>query len=174
MSFPVMETGKICAMALISYILEVPYFVKLLNFHLICFVKLIFILAKQMEPTVTGTVTSATGGKESNSTIVKNIVDVAHGGLLAYAKVYESLEDAGKILGNSLKDNSVKVVEHKHGSEARDVCSNAMTAAGDAAITYMNIQSFGVKGMLKETAKDSGKQLGKSVLEAHSNINSNV
>ena len=63
-----------------------------------------------MEPTVTGTVTSATGGKESKSVIVQNIVDVAHGGLLAYAKVYESLEDSGKILGNSLKENSVKIV----------------------------------------------------------------
>merc|ERR1712018_434264 len=44
-----------------------------------------------------------------------------------------------------------------------------MTAAGDAAMTYLNIQSLGVKGLVKKTAKDTGKQLGKAVLDAHVN-----
>ena len=43
-----------------------------------------------------------------------------------------------------------------------------MTAAGNAAMTYMNVQSLGVKGLLKKTAKDTGKQLGKAVLSSYS------
>jgi len=124
-------------------------------------------LAKKMEPAVTGTVTSATGGGKTKSSSLHNIVDIARGGLLGYGTVYSSLEDSGKILGKSLKDNTVKVVEYKHGTDAGHVCSEAMTAAGDAAMTYMNIQSLGVKGLVKKTAKDTGKQLGKAVLEAH-------
>jgi hypothetical protein len=34
-------------------------------------------------------------------------------------------------------------------------------------MTYMNIQSLGVKGLVKRTAKDTGKSLGKKVLDAH-------
>ena len=44
----------------------------------------------------------------------------------------------------------------------------SMSAAENAAMTYMNIQSLGVKGFLKKTAKTTGKNVGKAVIEAHS------
>ena len=47
------------------------------------------------------------------------------------------------------------------------VLEDGLTSAGNATMTYMNIQSLGVKGLVKKTAKDTGKQLGKAVLEAH-------
>ena len=34
-------------------------------------------------------------------------------------------------------------------------------------MTYMHVSSLGVKGMVKRTAKDTGKAVGKKVLEAH-------
>jgi hypothetical protein len=52
--------------------------------------------------------------------------------------------------------------------EAGEVFGEAATAAGNAAMTYMNIQSLGVKGLVKKTAKTTGKELGKAVLDAHS------
>ncbi len=129
-------------------------------------------LAKKMEPSVTsatgggGGGETGTGGKPKSSSMY-NLVDAARGGLLAYGTVYASLEESGKVLGRSVKDQSVQVVEKKYGDEAGKTATDAMTAAGDAAMTYMNIQSLGVKGLVKRTAKNTGKNLGKAVLEAH-------
>jgi len=130
-------------------------------------------LAKKMEPTVTGTVGGgsgsggAGGGAKPKSSSMYNLMDAARGGLLAYGTVYSSLEESAKVLGTSMKDESVQVVEKKYGQEASGVYGEAMTAAGNAAMTYLNIQSCGAKGLVKKTAKDTGKQLGKAVIESH-------
>jgi len=42
-----------------------------------------------------------------------------------------------------------------------------MSAAGNAAMTYLNVQSLGAKGLAKKTAKNTGKTLAKNVIEAH-------
>merc|ERR1711953_312915 len=105
--------------------------------------------------------------KPRSSSSMYNLMDAARGGLLAYGTVYSSLEESAKVLGKSMKDNSVQVVEKKYGQEAGQLHLEAMTAAGNAAMTYMNIQSCGAKGLVKRTAKDTGKQVGKAVLEAH-------
>ena len=44
------------------------------------------------------------------------------------------------------------------------MCGEACTAAGNAAMTYMNVQSLGVKGLVKKTAKDTGKKVVKNVI----------
>jgi hypothetical protein len=51
--------------------------------------------------------------------------------------------------------------------EAGQATNDGISAAGNAAMTYMNIQSLGVKGLVKRTAKDTGKSLGKKVLDVH-------
>jgi len=126
-------------------------------------------LAKKMEPTVTGATGGIGGGKSSTtkSSSMHNIVDAARGGLLAYGTVYASLEESAKVLGKSVKEESVQVVEKKYGKQSGEVLEDGLTSAGNATMTYMNIQSLGVKGLVKKTAKDTGKQLGKAVLEAH-------
>ena len=58
-------------------------------------------------------------------------------------------------------------------SYSLQVLDDGLTSAGNATMTYMNIQSLGVKGLVKKTAKDTGKQLGKAVLEAHATGGSN-
>jgi len=126
-------------------------------------------LAKKMEPSVTGAVGANSGnGTKPKSSSMYNLMDAARGGLLAYGTVYSSLEESAKVLGKSMKDETVQVVQKKYGDEAGGVYSEAMTAAGNAALTYMNIQSCGAKGLVKKTAKDTGKQLGKAVIQAHS------
>ena len=126
-------------------------------------------LASRMEKPVTSAVVGATGGKQSKSSSMHNLVDAARGGLLAYGTVYSGLENSAKVLGKSLKDNTVKVVEVKYGQEASQATNDGISAAGNAAMTYLNIQSLGVKGLVKKTAKDTGKSLGKKVLDAHVN-----
>ena len=123
-------------------------------------------LAKKMEPAFTAS-EAGSEAKKPRSASMYNLMDAARGGLLAYGTVYSSLEESAKVLGKSLKEESVEVVEKKYGQEAGGVYGQAMTAAGNAAMTYMNIQSCGAKGLVKKTAKDTGKQLGKAVLESH-------
>ena len=96
------------------------------------------------------------------------IVDAARGGLIAYGTIYNNLETAAKALGTNLKDSSVKIVNQRYGSEAGEVFGDAMTAAGNGAMTYMNIQSLGAKGLIKATAKETGKNVARSVISAHS------
>ena len=89
------------------------------------------------------------------------------GGIYAYATIYDGLEKSAKSIGHSLKTETVDVVKHQYGQEAGQVYHESMSAAGNAAMTYMNIQSLGVKGFLKKTAKTTGKNVGKAVIEAH-------
>ena len=79
-------------------------------------------LAKKIEPSVSGRVTSGgvisggptsdgvtsggptsggptSGGATSGGATFHNIIDAAHGGLLAYATIFESMEISAKILG---------------------------------------------------------------------------
>ena len=84
--------------------------------------------------------------------------------------MYNGLETSAKVLGTSIRDNTVKVVEVKYGAEAKQATDDGISAAGDAAMTYLNIQSLGVKGLVKQTAKHTGKSLGKKVLDAHTPV----
>jgi len=128
-------------------------------------------VAKKVEKPVVGATGGNGGGGSSGmskSSTKENLVDAARGGILAYATVFEGLENSAKVLGNSIKTESVSVVKHQYGQEAGHVYGDSMSAAGNAAMTYMNIQSLGVKGFLKKTAKRTGKNIGKAVIEAHS------
>lgn len=70
-------------------------------------------------------------------------------------------------MGDSLRTNSVTVVQHRYGQEAGNVYDDAVTAAGNAAMTYMNVSALGIKGIAKRTAKDTAKTVGQNVLDAH-------
>merc|ERR1712112_15631 len=100
------------------------------------------------------------------------LIDAARGGLIAYGTVYAGLESSAKVLGKNVKENSVKVVSHKYGGEAGHVFGDACTAAGNAAMTYMNVQSLGVKGLVKKTAKETGKTVAKNVITGESKMKS--
>jgi hypothetical protein len=108
------------------------------------------------------------GAQRRPSGLLSYVVDAARGGLIAYGTIYNNLEGAAKSLGASLKANTVKVVHQRYGAEAGEVFSDAMTAAGNGAMTYMNIQSLGAKGLLKKTAKETGKSVARNVINAHS------
>merc|ERR1712088_695106 len=116
-----------------------------------------YLAAKVVDP-------NAPGGGIKKGGGMGVIVDAARGSLVAYGTVYNGLEANAKVLGNNIKENSVKVVKHKYGSQSGDVFGDACTAAGNAAMTYMNLQSLGAKGLVKKTAKDTGKNIAKNVI----------
>jgi len=119
-------------------------------------------LASYLANKATPTSSSSVGTKKSGA--MAYLVDAARGGLIGYGTVYNGLETSAKVLGANVKQNSVKVVSHKYGGEAGSVFGEACTAAGNAAMTYMNVQSLGVKGLVKKTAKQTGKNVVKNVL----------
>ena len=122
-------------------------------------------IQKPVSGAIVGPEGSSSGPKKSVS--LHTLMDAAHGGLIAYGTVYAALEESAKTLGTSLKGQSVNVVQHKYGNEAGQVYGEAMTAAGNAAMTYLNVSSLGVKGLVKRTAKDTAKGVAKGVIEAH-------
>merc|ERR1712211_90887 len=85
--------------------------------------------------------TSVSGGSKKTGAIAY-LVDAARGGLIGYGTVYNGLESSAKVLGNNVKDNSVKIVNHKYGGEAGAVFGDACTAAGNAAMTYECSESW--------------------------------
>jgi len=109
------------------------------------------------------TPSNSAGGKKK-SPAMAYLVDAARGGLIGYGTVYNGLESSAKVLGANVKENSVKVVSHKYGGEAGGVFGEACTAAGNAAMTYINVQSLGVKGLVKKTARQTGKNVVKNIL----------
>lgn len=115
-----------------------------------------YLASKVVDPNAKGGINN--GGGSS----MAFLVDAARGGLVAYGTVYNGLEVNAKVLGNNMKQNSVKVVQHKYGNQAGGVFGEACTAAGNAAMTYMNVQSLGAKGLVKRTAKDTGKNIAKN------------
>jgi len=123
-------------------------------------------LASRAEKPVGGVVSTAGGNKKQGT--MAYLIDAARGGLIAYGTVYSGLESSAKVLGKNIKANSVKVVSHKYGGEAGNVFGEACTAAGNAAMTYMNVQSLGVKGLVKKTAKETGKTVAKNAIMGQS------
>jgi len=127
-------------------------------------------LAKKIEKPISGAVVgdgSGGGGGMTKSSSMRHILDAARGGLIAYGTVYAGLEENAKTLGKCLKDESVTVVQHRYGGEAGEVYGEAMTAAGNGAMTYMNVASLGVKGLVKKTAKQTAKGVGRGVIETY-------
>merc|ERR1712107_756702 len=116
-----------------------------------------------MAPVFLPTPNTSVGGGGKKTGAMAYLVDAARGGLMGYGTVYNGLEANAKVLGNNLKQNSVKVVQHKYGNQAGDEFGKA-TAAGNAAMTYMNIQSLGAKGLVKKTAKNTGKNIAKNIV----------
>jgi len=125
-------------------------------------------LTKSLASYLAQKATPSSSGDRKKSGAMAYLVDAARGGLIGYGTVYNGLETSAKVLGNNVKQNSVKVVSHKYGGEAGSVFGEACTAAGNAAMTYMNVQSLGVKGLVKKTAKQTGKNVVKNVLTDNS------
>merc|ERR1712121_447755 len=123
-------------------------------------------LASKAEKPVGGVVSTAGGNKKQGT--MAYLIDAARGGLIAYGTVYSGLESSAKVLGKNIKANSVKVVCYKYVGDAGHVFGDACTAAGNAAMTYMNLQSLGVKGLVKKTAKETGKTVAKNVITGES------
>ncbi|XP_018331959.1 protein spartin [Agrilus planipennis] len=96
--------------------------------------------------------------EEANARM-NSILTVAAGAVEGFSTVYRGLETSASILGRNLSNNTVKVVEHKYGSPAGNLASNTLGAGGNVWNVYSNSKNFTPKGLVKNTAKGTGKAM---------------
>ncbi|XP_039295204.1 protein spartin isoform X2 [Nilaparvata lugens] len=88
---------------------------------------------------------------------VEGAMTLAAGAVEGFSTVYTGLEQAGSILGNSLTNNTVHIVEHKYGQPMGQVTGHTLHSIGNAYAASQNFRIFTPKNLAKKTAKDAGK-----------------
>lgn len=82
---------------------------------------------------------------------------IASGTADAISTIYGGLETSAGILGRNLADNTVKIVGHKYGEPMGEVSSNAFDTVGNLYNVNRNFNILTPKGLVKSTAKSTGK-----------------
>ncbi|RZF32840.1 hypothetical protein LSTR_LSTR009391, partial [Laodelphax striatellus] len=88
---------------------------------------------------------------------VEGVLTVAAGAVEGFSTVYTGLEQSASILGNSLTNNTVHIVEHKYGQPMGTVTGHTLHSIGNAYAATQNVRIFTPKNLAKKTAKDAGK-----------------
>ncbi|KAL1506082.1 hypothetical protein ABEB36_005512 [Hypothenemus hampei] len=84
---------------------------------------------------------------------MKSVLTIAAGAVEGFSTVYRGLETSAGILGRNLKDNTVKVVEHKWGPHCATATESSLSTVGNVYSTYENAKILKPKGLIKSTAK---------------------
>lgn len=90
---------------------------------------------------------------------MQGLLTVAAGAVEGFGTIYSSLEDSAKILGNNLSNNSVKIIEHKYGPSAGSLATHTFDTIGNVIDVSHNVNILTPKGVVKRTAKDTGKAI---------------
>ncbi|KAH8294822.1 hypothetical protein KR018_003374, partial [Drosophila ironensis] len=93
---------------------------------------------------------------EANSTM-EGAMTIAAGAVEGVSTVFDGLETSAKILGNSLSENSVKIIEHKYGQPAGNLASGTFNAVGNAFVISQNVNYITPKGIAKKMVKRTGE-----------------
>ncbi|KAG5882430.1 hypothetical protein JTB14_025236 [Gonioctena quinquepunctata] len=95
--------------------------------------------------------------EQEASNKVKGALTVAAGAVEGFSTIYRGLETSACILGRNLKENSVKIVEHKYGYPASTLTGDTLSTVGNVVSVAHNAHIFTPKGFIKRTVKDTGK-----------------
>lgn len=90
---------------------------------------------------------------------MSGVLTVASGAIEGFGTVYTGLETSAGILGRNLSDNSVKIIEHKYGSQAAYMANDAFDTVGNMINLSRNMSIITPKGLAKKTAKGAGKAM---------------
>ncbi|KAH8288662.1 hypothetical protein KR054_007460, partial [Drosophila jambulina] len=93
---------------------------------------------------------------EANSTM-EGALTIAAGAVEGVSTVLDGLETSAKILGCSLSENSVKIIEHKYGQPAGNLASGTFDAVGNAFVVSQNVNYITPKGIAKKMVKRTGE-----------------
>ncbi|ALC46858.1 CG12001, partial [Drosophila busckii] len=93
---------------------------------------------------------------QANSAM-EGAMTIAAGTVEGISTVFDSLETSAKILGNSLSENSVKIIEHKYGASAGQLASGTFDTVGNAFVISQNVNYITPKGLAKKLVKKTGE-----------------
>ncbi|KAJ8952900.1 hypothetical protein NQ318_006517 [Aromia moschata] len=88
---------------------------------------------------------------------MKGILTVAAGAVEGFSTVYHGLRTSSSILATSLRDNTVKIVEHKYGQPASTLTGHTLSTVGNVYTISSNVKVITPKGLVKTTVKNTGK-----------------
>ncbi|XP_057661620.1 protein spartin [Diorhabda carinulata] len=89
--------------------------------------------------------------EEEASDKVKSVLTVAAGAVEGFSTIYRGLETSAAVLGNSLKENTVKIVEHKYGYPASTLAGDTLSTVGNVYNISRNTKIITPKGFAKRT-----------------------
>lgn len=87
------------------------------------------------------------------------VLTVAAGAVEGFGTVYDGLDKSARILGKNLSDNSVKIIEHKYGSNAGAVATDTLDTVGNMINLSKSIKIITPAGLAKRTVKGTGKAI---------------
>lgn len=90
---------------------------------------------------------------------MSGVLTVAAGAVEGFGTVYAGLEQSAAILGKNLSDNSVKIIEHKYGSNAGTLAHDTFDTVGNMINLSRNMSIITPKGLAKKTVKGAGKAM---------------
>nr|AAO74698.1 HL01040p [Drosophila melanogaster] len=93
---------------------------------------------------------------EANSTM-EGAMTIAAGAVEGVSTVFDGLETSAKILGSSLSENSVKIIEHKYGQQTGNLASGTFDTVGNVFVVSQNVNYITPKGIAKKMVKRTGE-----------------
>ncbi|KAJ8981557.1 hypothetical protein NQ317_009817 [Molorchus minor] len=90
---------------------------------------------------------------------IKSIFTVTAGAVEGFSTVYNGLGTSASILANSLKQNTVKIVDHKYGQPASTFTGDTLTTVGNVYSISENTKFMTPMGLAKCAVRDKGKAM---------------
>lgn len=90
---------------------------------------------------------------------MSGVLTVAAGAVEGFGTVYNGLEQSAGILGQNLSTNSVRIIEHKYGSQAGNLAHDTFDTVGNMINLSRNMSYITPKGLAKKTVKGTGKAM---------------
>lgn len=87
---------------------------------------------------------------------------IAAGAVEGIGTVYSGLEQSASVLGNSLSNNTVRVIHHKYGASAGELASGTFDTVGNVINISHNVGMLHPKSLVKKTAKNAAMFQGGS------------
>lgn len=98
--------------------------------------------------------------KESEQTDTGRAVrQVAAASLVAYRDVMDGLERAAEVFAAQAGPATTDLVKARYGEEAAAVAQQGLSVAADVGTAAWNIRNVGVRGLVRATATEAGKEL---------------
>lgn len=90
---------------------------------------------------------------------MKDVLTVTAGAVEGFGTVYTGLEQSAAVLGRSISDNSVKIIQHKYGDSAGTAAAGTFDTVGNMINFSKNVSYMTPTGLVKKSAKNTGVAL---------------